>query len=238
MSDDKLLFQDTAEATADLEQSTGGGWKSLVKGLVMIATLVGVGFAVRALGLTDMLDTAWLDHEVVGRGIAGEALFIALGAILSAVGAPRQLVAFGGGYAFGLTAGTAIALLAQTLGCALAFFYARLVGRSALQSRFGRRIRRIDEVLSGNPFTMTLLVRFLPVGSNVVTNLAAGVTNVRALPFLAGSAVGYVPQTVIFALLGSGIQVDPGLRISLSVALFVASGLLGVYLYRRMRRKP
>ena len=31
----------------------------------------------------------------------------------------------------------------------------------------------------------------LPVGSNLVTNLAAGVSSVRYLPFVAGSAIGY-----------------------------------------------
>lgn len=82
---------------------------------------------------------------------------------------------------------------------------------------------------------MTLLIRFLPVGSNLLTNLVAGVSAVRWLPFMAGSALGYIPQTLIFVLLGSGIHIDPVFRISLSVALFVVSGGLGVYLYRRYR---
>ena len=30
---------------------------------------------------------------------------------------------------------------------------------------------------------MTLLIRLLPVGSNVLTNLAAGISRVRLLPF-------------------------------------------------------
>jgi uncharacterized membrane protein YdjX (TVP38/TMEM64 family) len=70
-----------------------------------------------------------------------------------------------------------------------------------------------------------------------VTNLAAGVSSVAALPFIAGSAAGYVPQTVIFALVGTGVQVDPVLRIGLSVVLFVASAGLGLYLYRRVRAR-
>jgi len=82
---------------------------------------------------------------------------------------------------------------------------------------------------------MTLLIRFLPFGSNLVTNLAAGVSRVPAFPFFAGSAIGYLPQTVVFALLGSGVAVDPELRFGLSAVLFAASGAVGVYLYRRFR---
>lgn len=230
------------DAPEDAPEDVGGspapgglGVKSVVKGLVMIASLAAIGFALNALGLGDALDTHWLDDEVVGHGFQGMALFVAIGAVLAAVGVPRQLVAFGGGYAFGLWEGTLIALVAQTAGCALAFFYARLLGRSLVAHRFGRRIGRLDAFLRSNPFTMTLLIRFLPVGSNAITNLAAGVSSVGALPFIAGSAAGYVPQTVIFALLGTGVQVDPVFRITLSVALFVASAVLGVALYRRAR---
>ena len=146
-------------------------------------------------------------------------------------------MAFGGGYAFGLVEGTLVALLAQVMGCAVAFFYARLLGRSLIQHRFGPRVRRMDTLLAENTFTSTLLIRFLPVGANVVTNLAAGVSSARALPFLSGSAVGYIPQTLIFALLGTGVQINGSVQIGLSVVLFILSGLLGVALYRRVRHK-
>jgi uncharacterized membrane protein YdjX (TVP38/TMEM64 family) len=101
--------------------------------------------------------------------------------------------------------------------------------------KYAARVRRIDEFLHDNPFTMTVLIRFLPVGSNLLTNLVAGVSSVRPVPFLLGTLLGYLPQTVIFVLLGSGIQVDPVLRISLSVVLFILSAILGVFLYKRLR---
>lgn len=234
-----------ADEAADVDPDTvdspsaapSSGLKSVLKGLVMIAGLVALGYAARALGLVDLLDPAWLDEEVRGRGFYGEVVFVMVGAALTAVGLPRQLVAFGGGYVFGLWEGIAFALLAQMIGCAGAFWYARLFGRDFVRHRFGARIARVDAFLRGNPFTMTLLIRFLPVGSNVVTNLAAGVTSVGARPFLAGSLLGYLPQTLIFALLGTGIHVDPAMRITLSVALFVGSAVIGVWLYRRVRAR-
>jgi uncharacterized membrane protein YdjX (TVP38/TMEM64 family) len=73
------------------------------------------------------------------------------------------------------------------------------------------------------------------VGSNLVTTLVAGVSSARALPFIIGSALGYIPQTVVFALAGSGVNLDPTRRIGLAVLLFVISGVIGVMLYRKYR---
>ncbi|MBF0393270.1 MAG: VTT domain-containing protein [Alphaproteobacteria bacterium] len=207
----------------------------LLKGLVLIASFAAVGYAVTESGLGAMLDKAWIDNEVRGKGLTGEVLFMAIATLAAAIGVPRQMVSFLAGYAFGLWLGTGLALLASTLGCVVAFGYARLLGRGLVEARFASRIRRIDGFLAGNPFTMTLLIRFLPIGSNVVTNLVAGVTSVRPLPFFAGSAAGYVPQTLIFALLGAGIELNPQAATAVSAALFVVSALLGVHLFRRFR---
>ena len=54
-------------------------------------------------------------------------------------------------------------------------------------------------------------------------------------PFFSGSALGYIPQMMGFALVGSGISLEPGLRISLSAALFLVSGIIGIVLYRKFR---
>lgn len=207
----------------------------MLRGLVLIATLAAVGFLIEGLGLKSALDTHWVDAEVRGKGLAGEALFVLVGAGIIAIGLPRQLVCFLGGYAFGFVEGTFWSTLASVVGCVGAFYYARLMGRSLLAARFPERVRRMDAFLAGNIFGMSLLLRLLPVGSNLLTNLAAGVAGVAPLPFFLGSAVGYLPQTAVFSLLGSGIQVDPVFRIGGSVVLFIASGALGVWLYRRYR---
>lgn len=209
--------------------------KLLAKGLLVMLSLALLGWGLKSSGLGDMLDTHWVDAEIRGRGLTGEMIFLALASVVVAIGLPRQAICFLAGYAFGLGGGIVWGSLASLFGCAACFLYARLLGRDLVMHRFAQRVRRVDEFLQDNPFTMTVLIRFLPVGSNLLTNLVAGVSSVRGVPFLAGSLLGYLPQTVVFVLLGSGIQVDPFLRVSLSVVLFVASAILGVALYKRMR---
>ncbi len=209
--------------------------KIWIRGLIWIVSLVAVGYALKTSGLGSSIDKAWIDSDIRDQGIMGEMLFVGVGLLFTTVGLPRQVICFLAGYAFGLVEGTLLALLATVLGCVIAFFYARVMGREFVAARFPNRVKSIDNFLHENPLSMTLLIRLLPLGSNLVTNLAAGVSSVRGGPFFLGSAIGYLPQTLVFSLIGSGINVDPELRIAVSVVLFVVSGFLGVNLYRKYR---
>ncbi len=212
-------------------------WRILLKGLVMLTTLALLGFLFSHFHLGDMLTQHWVDSEIRGRGWLGMGLFLAMGMLATGLGFPRQVMAFLGGYAFGFLAGTALATLAALLGCIMGFLYARWLGRGFVQKRFPGRLRKLDDFLRLHPFSMTVLIRLLPVGHNASTNLLAGVSSVRALPFFSGSALGYLPQNMVFALAGSGVDLDPSLRLTLAVLLFVISSLLGVWLYRRHRQE-
>jgi len=209
--------------------------RAILKGLLLIASLAALGFLAKQGHLADMLSERWIDAEVRGKGWTGDLVFLAMGAATTALGFPRQVVAFLGGYAFGFISGSVLGTLAALIGCVLAFFYARWFGRGLIAHRFPGRIRKVDDFLRGHPFSMAVVIRLLPVGSNLVTNLLAGVTSVRGLPFFAGSAVGYLPQTLVFALAGSGVNFNPALRLTLAGVLFVVSSLIGVWLYRRHR---
>ena len=209
--------------------------RTLAPGLVLLATLAAIGFALESGLLGGFLTEDWIDREVRGHGMTGELLYLAVAAAATALAAPRQIVSFLGGYAFGVVQGTLLALAATELGCMLTFFYARLIGRPLIAQRFGARVRRMDDFLSANPFSMTLLIRLLPIGSNFATSLAGGVARVPAMPFLLGSLVGYVPQTLVFALAGSGIEAGGTVRFGLAVLLFFVSAAIGIGLYRKYR---
>jgi uncharacterized membrane protein YdjX (TVP38/TMEM64 family) len=180
-----------------------------------------------------------VDRRIGGLGLWGEGVFLLVGMMATAVGIPRQGVAFLGGYAFGAVVGTGLSLLAQLLGCALSFGWARLVGRGwaerRLAGRFGRRLRPLRDALAASPFGATLALRLLPLGNNLALNLLAGMAGIAILPFVAASAIGYLPQTVVFALLGKGIRVDGAWQLGLSALLLLGSIAIGFALLRRHR---
>ena len=208
----------------------------LFRGLIWILSLAILGYVLKVTGLGSSIDKAWIDSDVLGQGLNGELLFLSVSVFFTAIGLPRQVICFLGGYAFGLITGTILALIGTLVGCIIAFFYARLLGRDFVADRFSSRVKNIDDFLRHNPLSMTLLIRLLPLGSNLATNLAAGVSSVSPLAFFQGSAIGYFPQTLVFALVGSGFSVDTELRIAISAVLFVISGIIGVFLYRKYHR--
>ncbi|WP_268921322.1 TVP38/TMEM64 family protein [Siccirubricoccus phaeus] len=214
-----------------------GRWRAIGRLLLLAAGLVAAGLALRGIGLVP--GTEWVDRHVRGQGLWGEAMFLLVTAAATALGVPRQGMAFLGGYAFGALAGSALAVAGTVLGAALSLGWARLVGRGwaerQLAGRFGRRLRPVRDVLAANPFGATLALRLLPVGNNLALNLLAGLAALPVLPFLAGSALGYLPQTLVFALLGKGVRVDGAWQLGLSAGLFALSIGIGLWLLRRAR---
>ncbi len=211
--------------------------RALGKAGLLAAGLVGAGLLLRELG--GLPGTEWVDRTIRDEGLVGEAIFLAVGTAMTAAGLPRQTVAFLGGYAYGVVLGAALALLAQLLGCAASFWWARLIGRRwaerRMAGRFGARLRPLRDALAADTFGATLAIRLLPVGNNLALNLLAGAAGIRLAPYLAASAIGYLPQTLVFALLGKGVRVDGAWQMALSAALLLVSVALGLRLLRRHR---
>lgn len=195
---------------------------------LLLLGLVAAGLALRRLGL---------DDGIAAAGQHGPLAFTAIAAVACAVGVPRQVVAYSGGLAFGFWPGAALALLAEILGCIGNFYWARWVARAWAARWLARsgtgRLERLSRFLMANAFVATLTLRLLPIGNNLLLNLLAGVSGVAAGPFLAASALGYVPQTAVFALLGGGVRVSQGVQVAGAVALLALSMALGLLLARR-----
>lgn len=207
---------------------------SLVKGGVLFLTAIAVAAAARFFEVDSFQDPVWIESHL-RQGPQGVAAFVAIAAVCSALGFPRQALAFLGGYAFGAAAGLAWTSLALALGCACGFHYSRFLGRTLIQKRLGGRIKTIDSFLCRSPFLMAVTIRLFPLGNNALTNMAAGVSSIPALPFVAGSAIGYLPQTLVFVLLGSGVQVGAELRIFVSALLFAGTSFIGLRLFQRFK---
>ena len=198
------------------------------RAVLLAAGLAGAGWALKVLPL----------HDLAGRAAGlGMPRFVLLGAIACAVGVPRQVIAFAAGYAFGAVEGAACALAAQVAGCLADLLWARLVARdwarARLRGKFATRLARLEAFLAAHPFGATLTLRLLPVGNNLALNLLAGSLGVRPAMFLTASAIGYLPQTAVFALLGSGVRIGRGAELAIALLTFVASMLLGLSLLRQ-----
>ncbi len=194
-----------------------------------------LGAAAAMIAATTLL--LWDGVEAALARLAGNpALFLAVAALCCTVGVPRQAVAYAAGYGFGLWAGTAFSLIGQVVGCIVNLLWARALARPWAARRLamsGGRLARLDAHLSANTFAATLFLRLLPVGNSVALSLLAGTSGAHAPRFVLASAIGFLPQTLVFALLGSGTRVGSFEQIAVAAALFAASALLGWVLWRR-----
>ncbi|GAC05694.1 MAG: DedA family protein [Alteromonadaceae bacterium] len=202
-------------------------------GLGTLGICVVIGLVLSNFNIFSSLNENWIDRDIRDSGGIGLIYFVGLGAITTACGAPRQIVAFLGGYAFGAIGGTLFSTIAVTIGCSVTFYISKYLVKPFVQRKFAHQSKIADSFLSIAPTRKTIIIRMLPLGSNVLTNIVAGSTNVSPKAFITGSMLGYLPQMLIFALLGKGLLVGSEWKIILSAVLFLLSSLLSYSLYKK-----
>ena len=162
-------------------------------------------------------------------------VYVAAGIGLVSIGFPRIVLSAVGGAMFGVVLGTLWSQVAMTLAILAPFLYSRHLGRELVARRMGRRLQRFDDLLGQHGFMVVLLIRLCPVGNNFLTNYLAGVTAIPLGTFLAASFVGYLPESFIFALLGSGLADHPQLRLWGGALLLAVFSLFFIWYFRRSK---
>lgn len=189
--------------------------------LAFVASAVGL----LLLGLL-ALDARQLSEDVVGLGAAKGPALAGLGAILVVLMFPASLVAGAAGYACGVVGGTFVGLVACAAGAGGAAALGRVVGTPVAREAFGARILRFVTWAEARPARSVMLARLLPGAPFNALSYALGLTRIRLVTIVAGSAVGYAPRCFAYAALGGSLSDldDPNARwaIAASVALTVA----------------
>ena len=180
------------------------------------------------------LSGAWYRWST-GNAVIEISLFIGIGVLFVSIGLPRQTLALVGGYVYGTFTGGALALSVTLAGSAVTYLIAKRIGRPRLESRWPDKIKRLDGWTEDHVFNKTLALRLFPVGSNLATNVGAGIGKASPGRFFLASAIGFLPQTAAFALSGTAIG-DPDInRLLLATLTLIASILIGSYVYKRLQ---
>ncbi|WP_194299063.1 TVP38/TMEM64 family protein [Acetobacter sicerae] len=216
---------------------------SLLRPAVMLIVLLGGAIALREV---PALHTLLNDTAHLRQGVSGRFWFCLAGTLWCLFGLPRQVLCFAAGVAYGLVEGTTLATVSTVAGAVLCWAWARWGAHHWARETMARRKRqgkggvlmrygeRVAGMLARHPFETIVTLRLLPVGSSLLLNLFAGLSAVALWPFTTATLVGSLPQSIIFVLLGSGAQFGGPGRTLVAVALFVASGVLGYRLLRRL----
>lgn len=167
--------------------------------------------------LVDAIGTAWW----------GVAAYLLVYLLRPLVLFPAVLLTIAGGVLFGPVLGVVVVVVAANASAMVAYGVGRLLGHAppgeaeearSLARRWAGRLRE-------HAFEGVLVMRLLLLPYDVVSYLA-GVLRLRWEPFLVATAVGSVPATVSFVLLGASVgRVDEGVG-GLEPWTLVASGVL------------
>lgn len=209
-----------------------------LKSIVIFAVLATAGALAIHSGWFNVLSEQNVVAAFIDRhGTPGLLGVAAAGIAYTALGAPRQAFAFACGFALGAAWGTVFSTLVTALGALACFYTARVALRPTLTTRFRPQMLAFDQTVSNQPMLKILLIRLLPVGSNLLTNLFAGTSGIRFIPFTIGSTLGYLPQMLIFALAGAGVGNADQFQLIGGTALFLVATITGAMLLKHTRAR-
>jgi len=182
---------------------------------LLVLTAVGVVFygsgAWRHLSLDTLQAHRAALHHVVethtGLALLGFVGAYAVFVLLSIPGATVMTLA--GGLLFGAWTGAVATLVAATLGATGVYLLARssigshLVRRA--QSRAGR-LQRVVDAFHRDAFFYLLSLRLTPVLPFWLVNILAGAGRAPLMAFLGATFIGMAPATIIYSLVGAGLE--------------------------------
>ena len=199
---DALVVRPTAGAGVDVSQDKQRRTRRVA--LLRIASL---GTVIVVLSLI-AFEYGWFDlrHATMmieglqsGRdSVSVAVIFFVLFAVTTAVGFPALPFTVAGGAIFGHLLGSLLSWAAAVVGTMLGYALARFVGREAARRWLTRR--SLGAALTQSTSFVTLLrLRLIPVVPLSVVNFAAGLARTRFGVYVAATAIGIFPATVVFA---------------------------------------
>jgi uncharacterized membrane protein YdjX (TVP38/TMEM64 family) len=111
-----------------------------------------------------------------------------------------------GGLLFGVIVGGAAVVVSATIGATVIFLIARSAAGESIVRRAGPRLSKIVHGFCADAFNYLLFLRLVPVFPFCLVNLAPALVGVRLPIFIAATAIGIIPATLVFASVGAGLD--------------------------------
>lgn len=223
-------------------------WPAAVLAVVLVAIL--------ALGLDDYLSfealrdnrealIAWVERA----GWVAVFAFAGIYALAVAVSLPAgALLTLTAGFLFGPVLGTISVVCGATAGATAIFLAARTAFGRVLRAGAGKSIDRVASGFEEDAFSYLLTLRLIPIFPFWLVNVAPAFTRISVRSYVIATALGIVPATIVYVLIGNGLGAvleageSPDLDILFDPAILLPiTGLALLSLlpvvYRRSRRR-
>lgn len=140
-----------------------------------------------------------------GSGALGIAVFVIAYVIATVFLVPGSVLTIAAGFTYGLGWGVVLVAPTAIVAATAAFLVGRVLVRERVTRRFGggRRFRAIDAAVEQRGAVIVALLRLSPVFPFVVLNYVLSISKVKTRTYVAASAIGMLPGTILFVYFGS-----------------------------------
>jgi uncharacterized membrane protein YdjX (TVP38/TMEM64 family) len=149
---------------------------------------------------------AWLIHQVTDNFLLSLLAYAAVYIVAVALSLPGGAVlTMAGGFLFGQWLGTAVTVVAATIGATALFAAARSSVGALLRAKAGPWMKRLEQGFRRDAVSYLLVLRLVPLFPFFVVNLVPAFLAVRPRVFIWTTLVGIIPGTFVFATVGAGL---------------------------------
>lgn len=158
------------------------------------------------------------------------AAFAAMYIIVAALSLPGAAVlTLAAGAFFGFWMGLLTVSFASTIGATLAFLISRLVMGQYVQSRYGARLRAVNEGFRKDGEFYLLSIRLVPLFPFFIVNLLMGLTPIPVATYFIISQIGMLPGTAVYVFAGIQLAELDSFAGIMSPGIIAAFTLLAIF---------
>jgi len=188
--------------------------KSQWQALLFLFIFILIIFLARWFGLTSYFELAYIQEyrdkihffiaEHFGLATLGYVLFYSLIVILMI---PVTLfINMVAGYFFGIIPGTILSVTGATLGACCAFIWVRFIAKGLLSTKYQEQIAKFKALFNQHGPSYLVFMQLLPITPFAVITTIASLADVPFSTFAWTTAVGIIPGTLIYSIIGQNFE--------------------------------
>lgn len=150
---------------------------------------------------------------------------------------PLFLLAGANGFIFGLWYGILITLTGSILGASIAFYLARGFGRGIVYRCLKQTyMAKVDKMSCSEGPWMVFMARLIPVIPSSIISYVAGLSKMAFRGFFIATAVGKLPEIVIYTALGHSFVQAEGMATKVTILLILLTLVAWPLISRRLKK--
>lgn len=166
-----------------------------------------------------------IDAFTAARPLQAAAIYFVVYIAVTALSLPgAAIMTLAGGAIFGFWTALVLVSFAASIGATLAFLVARFLLRDWVTTKFGERLKPLNEGIAREGGFYLFALRLVPIFPFWLINLAMGLTAIRTRTFYWVSQLGMLAGTAVYVYAGTQLG-----QFRISAGLIFAFVLLGLF---------